>query len=159
MHEDINDIKKLDQDVTISNQEKDEIRAQFKELKFKKLLEKREQRVNDELSSSRSKYGSKLDILTPNLENVLEVSDGELDLNNQMLNEANASVYDYAQASIAKQSDRESGAPTPLQENILTNESLCKLLKQKETVDNKAHEMRNGYEMSVQKLAKVSSIE
>lgn len=157
LHEDINDIKNLDQDVTISNQEKNEMRAQFKELKFKKLLEKREQRVNEELSSGRSKYGSRLDICT--LENVKEDKDGELDVNNREFDETHASYNDYAQASFAKPSGREIGAATPLQENILTNESLCKLLKQKETADKKANEMRNGYEMSVQKLAKVNSIE
>lgn len=55
LHGDIETIKNFDHDMTISNQEKDELRAQFKELKFKKLLEKREQRVNEELDQASSR--------------------------------------------------------------------------------------------------------
>ena len=52
--------------------------------------------------------------------------------------------------------------PPSFQENILTNESLKKLFKNHPNAPQVLQEagyLSNGYEMSVQKLAKVSSIE
>lgn len=63
---------------------------------------------------------------------------------------------DYNFTSFGRKADNESRNEIDLNENILTNESLCKLLK---ASGKRASELHNGYEMSVQKLAKVSSIE
>lgn len=158
--EDINDIKNLDNDVTLSNKEKRELRTQFKELKFRKLLEIREKRVNEELSSGRSKYGSKLDIHTLGPDDAEEVRDKAGKLSQSEINEINDATQEVPQSSNAKQSVQASqpSNSSPRQDNILTNESLCKLLKKRDS-EQQQMEPRNGYEMSVQKLSKVHSIE